>query len=91
MPSPEALGVSISLSPAPAAKTEIDWSRIQSRLENLRVLRYEKERPQPGVIRVRIVLPTSDPTRGQPVVAEAQTEAAAILMALDAAEAWQRK
>jgi hypothetical protein len=44
-----------------------------------------------GGVQVTILLPTSDPSRGQPVTAEAATEATAIAMALDAAEAWQKK
>lgn len=91
LPSPEALGVSVSLSPAPATNTLVDWNLIQARMERLAVLHYEKDRSQPGRVRVRMLLPTSDPTRAQPVEAQAESEAAAIVMALDAAEAWARK
>ena len=93
VPSPESLGVSanLNLQATPAPTRQVDWNQIQARMERLKVLRYEKDRPQAGVVRVKMLLPTSDPTRGQPVEAQAETEAAAILMALDAAEAWQRK
>jgi hypothetical protein len=93
LPSPEALGVSVNLNlpPADAPKARVDWNQIQSRLERLGVLRYEKERIPAGGVRISMLLPTGDPTRGQPVEARAQTEAAAIVMALDAAEAWMRK
>ena len=92
LPSPEALGVSTSLSvPQPAVpKLQVDWNQIQARMERLRVLRYEKDR-QPAGVRVTLLLPTNDPTRGQPVTAHAETEAAAVAMALDAAEAWTQK
>jgi len=92
LPSPEALGVTanLNLRLSPAPNTPVDWNQIQARMERLGVLRYEKDRQQEGV-RVMMLLPTSDPTRGQPVQAQAETEAAAIVMALDAAEAWMQK
>jgi hypothetical protein len=92
LPSPEALGVRTSLkTPATAAPTlQVDWNQIQARMERLRVLRYEKDR-QAGGVRVMLLLPTSNPERGQPVTAQAETEAAAIVMALEAAEAWMQK
>jgi hypothetical protein len=93
LPSPEALGVTANLNlPQPAAATtRVDWNQIQSRMEQLKVLRYEKDCVPAGGVRVSMLLPTSDPMRGQPVEARAETEAAAIVMALDAAEAWMRK
>lgn len=91
LPSPQALGVSTSLSlPQPTA-AKVDWNQIQTRMERLKVLAYDKDRPQPGVVRVKMLVATADPTRGLPVEAQAETEAAAIGMALDAAEAWLRK
>lgn len=89
LPSPEALGVRMSASPAPAT-VQVDWKQIQSRMERLGVLRYKKNALSQGVA-VSMLLPTSDPAIGQPVEAQAETEAAAILLALDAAEAWARK
>lgn len=92
LPNPEALGVTsnLNLPQAVTVKTPVDWNQIQARMERLSILRFEKDR-LPGGVRVRILLPTSDPSRGQPVDAQAETEAAAIVMALDAAEAWTRK
>lgn len=90
LPSPQALGVTVSLH-SPAVKAPIDWNLIQSRLERLGVLRYEKNILSADGVRVVLLLPTSDPAQGQPVTAHAATEAAAIVMALDAAEAWARK
>lgn len=93
LPSPESLGVSqLSVSqPAAAPTSPVDWGVVQSRMERLRVLRYKKVDVSAQIVRVTITLPTSDPAVGQPVTAEAQTEAAAIAMALDAAEAWARR
>lgn len=91
LPSPEALGVSppVPASQLAAVTAPVDWNQIQARMEQLRVLKFEKERLSGGV-RVVLVLPTSDPKLGQPVSAQAVTEAAAIVLALDAAEAWMR-
>ena len=93
LPSPEALGVTanLNLRQSAAPNTPVDWNQIQARMERLGVLRYEKDRQQLGGVRVMLLLPTSDPTRGQPVEAQAETEAVAIVMALDAAEAWMQK
>lgn len=93
VPSPEALGVSaqLSFSQPTASATSVDWGAIQARLERLGVLRYKKSDVSSQIVRVTITLPTSDPAQGQPVTAEAQSEAAAIAMALDAAEAWMQR
>jgi hypothetical protein len=91
LPSPESLGVSVSASPPPAAKVQVDWKQIQSRMERLGVLRYKKNALPNGGVGVSMLLQTSDPALGQPVEAQADTEAAAIILALDAAEAWARK
>jgi hypothetical protein len=91
LPSPEALGVSVSLTGAqPAPATQVDWNAVQARMERTGVLRYKKE-ALPGGVRVTLTLRTSDPGLGQPVVAQATSEPAAIAMALDAAEAWAQK
>src|ERR1700688_1733784 len=64
LPSPTALGVSADLKvPAPT----VDWKQIQARMERLNVLRYQKERLSGGGVQVTMLLPTNDPTRGQPV------------------------
>jgi hypothetical protein len=91
MPSPEALGITVTASAPQPASTQVDWKQIQSRMERLGVLRYKKIALANGAVGVSMLLPTSDPAMGQPVEAQAQTEAAAILLALDAAEAWARK
>ena len=92
LPSPAALGVSdVNVAQPNAAKSAIDWKQVQARMERLNVLRYQKDRLPSGGVQVTMLLPTSDPARGQPVTAEADTEATAIVMALEAAEAWQKK
>jgi hypothetical protein len=93
LPSPEALGVSAN-PPRPqpdAAKPQVDWNTIQAHMDRLGVLRYQKDRLGAGGVRVLILLPTADPTKAQPVEAQAATEAAAIALALEAGEAWMQK
>jgi hypothetical protein len=90
MPSPEALGVNVSAPPL-VVIAAIDWTLIQSRMERLGVLQYKKSALTNGGVRVTMLLPTSNPALGQPVEAQAETEGAAIAMALDAAEEWARK
>ena len=80
--SPDALGVK-----AQASAAQVDWNAIQARLERLRVVTYKKNTEGPGV-RVTLHLPTANPGLVQPVEAVAETEAAAALMALQAAETW---
>ena len=91
LPSPEALGVTATSSPPPAVKAPVDWNQIQSRMQRLGVLQYKKNSLPNGAIGVTMLLPTSDPAIGQPVAAQAETEAAAIILALNAAEAWTQK
>ena len=91
LPSPEALGVATNVSPAPSAQTRIDWNHVQARMERLGVLRYQKELVPSCGCRVTLLLRSADPTCGQPVVAQAESEAAAVLMALEHAETWARQ
>ena len=94
LPSPQSLGVSTSLS-LPTPKTEaapvVDWRQIQTRMERLGVLRYNKVQAANGGVHVTMLFPTSDPTKGQPMSAQAETEAAAVVMILNYAEDWVRK
>ena len=84
LPSPEALGVAtkVQLPPAPA----VDWTQIQARMARLGVVRYRKDPSPKGGIRATLVLPTADPLRELPIAAEGETEAAAIMIALQQAE-----
>ena len=80
LPSPEALGVAtnIKMPPAPV----VDWSQIQARMARLGVVRYQKNALSTGGIRVTLLLANSQ----TPMEAQAETEAAAVLIALQHAE-----
>jgi hypothetical protein len=93
LPSPQSLGVSAKLnleSPPPQRTEQVDWTAIQSRIAKLKVISYDKKASANGVF-VKLVLPTADPRVGQPVEAQAHSEGAALIMALDFAEAWAAK
>lgn len=93
MPSPEELGVAttMSLTRQPAASAPIDWNALHARMERLGVLKYEKAPIPAGGVRVVLLLPTSDPTLAQPVEAVAESEASALVAALQRGEAWMRQ
>ena len=84
LPSPEALGVATTVSVPQAAP--VDWRQIQARMERLGVLRYQKIPVPKGGCQVTLLLPTVDPARSQPVEAQGETEAAAVLLALQTAK-----
>jgi hypothetical protein len=102
LPSPEALGLATPLTvkgpsapPVPnvpnvpnVPAVRLDWNQAHARMERLGVLRFQKDHPPTGGVRVTLLLPTADPTRGQPIEASAATEAAAVLAALQRAETW---
>jgi hypothetical protein len=88
MPSPETLGVTAA---AAAPMPQVDWQQIQARMARLGVLRYRKDALPTGGCQVTLLLPTADPTRGQPVQANGETEVAALLIALAQAEALPRR
>jgi hypothetical protein len=85
LPRPEALGIakSLNVAPTPAASSQVDWNQIQARMERLGVLTYSKARMSSGGVRVTMTLPGVS----APVEAQGATEAAAILVALQQAEA----
>jgi hypothetical protein len=85
LPRPEALGIAKSLNVAPtaAASPQVDWNQIQARMERLGVLSYNKARLPSGGVRVTMTLPGAT----APVEAQGATEAAAILVVLQQAEA----
>lgn len=82
LPRPEALGVSKDVKVAPVAPPTIDWKQIQARMERLGVIAYQKARLENGTIHVAMTLPGNIP-----VQAQGPTEAAALLAALQQAEA----
>jgi hypothetical protein len=79
---PEVLGVQ-------AQPAQMDWAAIQQRLDRLGVVRYRKN-PVAGGVCVTLHLPTANPGMVQPVEASADSEGAAALLALQAAETWQQ-
>jgi len=91
LPRPQALGVSTSLSMPGLNVAAVDWNQLQARMERLGVLSYEKAKRENGAVQVTMLFPTSDPTKGQPMSAQSETEAAAVVMILNHAEEWARK
>jgi hypothetical protein len=82
LPTPQALGVATSVN-VPTAETpvRVDWNQIQSRLQRLNVVEYHKVAASTGGIQVTLVLP-----QRQRIDATGETEAAAIMNALQQAE-----
>jgi hypothetical protein len=88
LPAPESLGVASNVA-LPAVR--VDWNQIQARMAQLGVLRYRKDSIAAGGCQVTLLLPTADPERGRPVTAQGETEASAVLLALEYAEAAVRR
>ena len=78
----EALGVATDLK---LPTVHVDWNQIQARMERLGVVRYQKQ-VEAGAVRVTLVLPAG----GRPVEAQRETEAAAVVVALQQAEMQKR-
>ncbi len=81
LPSPEELGIRVAASPA------MDWNATHSRLERLRAVRFQSDRLPEGGHRVTFLLPAGQ-AQTQQVEACAATEADAVQLALQRAEAW---
>jgi hypothetical protein len=77
LPSPEALGIKIGPATPPAAP---DWNHVHARLEKLGTVNYQRDRLSQGGYRVILSLPAHR------VEATGDTEAAAVLLALERAE-----
>jgi hypothetical protein len=90
LPSPEELGIKVGVpAPAPAAVVAaLDWNQIHARLEQLGVIHFQRDRLPQGGFRVTCSLPTGTPAQAHQVEAVAATESAAVLDALQRAEAW---
>jgi len=83
LPRPEALGVATSLPATPPV--QVDWNEIQARLAKINALEYRKvANPAGGV---HVTLSFSSATQRQQVDGRGDSEAAAILSALQQAEA----
>jgi hypothetical protein len=77
LPSPEALGIKIN---APVSSAAVDWNHMHARLEKLGVVNFQRDRLSQGGFRVILMLPAHR------VEANGETEAAAVLLALERAE-----
>jgi len=64
---------------------QVDWNQIQARMTRVGVVGYQKQ-VQAGSVRVSLSLATG----GQAVEAQGETEAAAVVMALQQAEMQKR-
>ncbi len=84
LPSPEALGIQVTAAaprataPAPA----VDWNQIHARLEQLGIVNLHRDRLPQGGFRVTLALPGQQPVEGI-----GATEAAAMMAALQRAQA----
>ena len=84
LPSPEALGIQ-----APkAAVANVDWNAIHERLQRAGALSMHTDRLPQG-FRVTLLLPAGQQT--QHIEAVAETEGAAVMAAVENAEAWARR
>jgi hypothetical protein len=87
LPRPEALGVAMTFNSPAVAPVQVDWNQIQSRLGRLNVVEYHKLAVAGGV-QVTLVLGGA---QRQQVDARGDTEATAILNALQQAETTRRQ
>jgi hypothetical protein len=85
IPSPDQLGVASVRAGNP---TSTDWSAAHHRLDQLGALAFHEERIAGGGCRFICVLPTAQPNRMHRIEAEAASEAEAVQLTLDKAEAW---
>ncbi len=87
LPSPEALGIQVA-GPSTAVAAVLDWNQVHGRLERLGAVHFQHHRLPQGGFRVVVSLPTPLPQQPYQVEATGATEAAAVLQALQQAEAW---
>jgi hypothetical protein len=88
MPSPQELGIAAG---RPAEAAAVDWALLHRRLANLGASTTRSERLAQDRFRFTCLLPTGTPDRLHRVEAEATSEAEAVRLVLDQAEAWARK
>lgn len=87
LPSPEQLG----LSPIRTSAGEsVDWNLVRTRLDKMGAVGFHLDKLNQGGTRVRFFLPAGQPNSTQHIEAAADTEAAALRLALDRAEAFAR-
>ncbi len=87
LPAPEALGIRPG-TPAPlqAATAKVDWNEVHARLNRMGALRFQLDKLPDGRTRAGFWLPTGPMSAPYPVEAVADTEAGAVLQALQRAE-----
>lgn len=85
LPSPEELGVD---SPAAKSQAVINWTQVHRQLARLGALSFYQQKLPGGGYRVTFLLPAGKEGRAHHVEAIAETDAEAVLLALDRAEKW---
>jgi hypothetical protein len=83
-PSPEQLGISVEH--AQPATMPLDWNATRKRLQDLRAVTFQLERPADNVFRFAIVLPTTTGGKTCRVEGAGPTETEAVRSALESAE-----
>lgn len=89
LPSPEALGISIGKRRNAPAEA-VDWNHLRARLNQLGALGFHLDKLTHGGTRVRFFLPSGQPNNTHHIEAAADTEPAALRLALERAETWAR-
>jgi hypothetical protein len=84
LPTPEELGLAAER----ADSAGFDWSAAHHRLDHLGAVCFRLDKLPQGSSRVTCLLPTAQPGRTHHVEAEAPTDAEAVRLALERAEAW---
>jgi len=84
LPAPEDLGVH----PPPDARvsTNLDWNAARAKLDQLGALSFRVDKLASGSHRVTLLLPTQSRDRTRQIETSAESEAAAVQMALEQAE-----
>ena len=86
LPPPEQLGLAPTRSTSP--QESLDWNQVRTRLDRMGAVGFHLDRLERGGTRVRFFLPARQPNTTQHIEAAADTEAAALRLALDRAEAF---
>jgi hypothetical protein len=89
LPNPEDLGIRLASAPVlpAAAPMAVDWNQVHARLDRLGVVNFRRDRLPQGGFRVTFTLPGAAALPGGQVEATGDTEASAVLAALQRAEA----
>jgi hypothetical protein len=85
MPSPEELGVTLA---PPGETTNVDWTSIHGRLDQLGATCFHLERFGQGGCRITCLLPINQQGKNHRIEAQADNEAEAVRLTLAKAEEW---